>query len=39
MYKQMQDINNYKTSPKPLLWEDETTNEMKTWLTVVILIG
>jgi hypothetical protein len=35
----MQDVNNYKTFPKPLLWEDETTDEMKTLLTVVILIG
>ena len=35
----MQDTSKYKTSPKPLLWKDETTNEMKPLLTVVILEG
>jgi len=34
----MQDINNCKTSPKPLLWEDDTTDEMKPLLMVVILM-
>ena len=35
----MQDNNKYKTSPKPLLWKDETMDEMKPLLMVVILMG
>jgi hypothetical protein len=34
----MQDTSKYKTSPEPLLWKDETTDEMKI-LKVVILMG